>query len=71
MKHEPIITFDRASCSCGRMPGIIRPASEPVGAFTKRAKLAHETHVELARPAIQGGLFDAQMEMFGEVSRAS
>lgn len=48
MKHQAIISSERATCSCHRMPAIMRPFSETGGEFTVRAHKVWELHVEMA-----------------------
>lgn len=60
MKHTAQITFERATCTCGRMPGIWRRADEAIGAFTLRAYDAHGIHAQLAEAP--GDLFDYRVE---------
>ncbi len=65
MKHLPVITADRASCSCGKWHGLYRLAGavlaqyretvgpierETAGQFTARAYREHEKHAS-AGPA--------------------
>ena len=59
-KHEVSITYNSARCSCGRMPMILRPASETIGAFTLRANEVHQLHLQMKDPA--PSLFDWQPE---------
>jgi hypothetical protein len=75
MKHTAVINFERATCSCGQMPGIWRRDGETIGDFTKRAYRLWEQHAHGAQPAAtlfemapedwerdipaQGGLFAA------------
>lgn len=45
MKHTPVITFERATCTCGQLPGIWRRRpNEAIGAFTLRAHAIWEEH---------------------------
>ncbi len=56
MKHTAVITFHRATCSCGQMRGIWRRDDEAIGAFTLRAHAAWEQHRDNAEPPAD--LFD-------------
>ena len=56
MKHQAIITTERACCTCHRMPAVMRPDNETGGNFTLRAHKAWELHVEMAE--VDAPLFD-------------
>jgi hypothetical protein len=58
MRHQPIIGFERAVCSCGNMQGIWRCADEAVGKFTLRAYSAWERHAAESPEDVRGMLFD-------------
>lgn len=62
-KHDPIIDYNRARCSCARWNGPKREYGESVGAFTYRAHEDHKRHA--AAPAVQQVLdIEPQMSMF-------
>ena len=68
-QHTAQITFERATCTCGRMPGIWRRADEPIGAFTLRAYDAHGIHAQLAEAPAD--LFDYRAECEPETAAQS
>jgi hypothetical protein len=70
--HRPIITTDRASCTCKRWAGLTRKTLKPgvpglqdetPGQFTLRAHREHTEHAQQAQTAKQTTLFDTR-EMF-------
>lgn len=58
MKHEPIISLERAVCRCGQMSAIWRNFEEPVGRFTLRAYSAWEHHKAEFPEDVRGTLFE-------------
>ena len=66
MKHEAIITFDRAVCRCGQMPSVWRKDDESIGKYTLRAHGIYQQHVWTAQePATLFDLRDAVPEAVG------
>ena len=69
-QHDPIIDAEIASCTCGRMPAIIRPNGEANGAFTARSYSAWQLHRDMAESSTlrgtQYGMFEQQAELFGK-----
>ena len=57
MKHTPIITANRATCSCKRWPAVERGPAETQGQFTWRAATAHERHAHGEADGLQIGMF--------------
>jgi len=68
MKHTAVISFERATCSCGQMRGIWRADGEAIGKFTLRADACWRVHVQLADDAAAGDLFDYRKESGPTVS---
>jgi len=56
VKHTAVITFHRATCSCGQMQGVWRGESEDIGPFTLRSHSAWEQHRDTAEMPVD--LFD-------------
>ena len=66
MKHEAIITFDRAVCRCGQMRSCWRTEGEAIGAYTLRAHEVWLAHVaKFEEPATLFDLRDAVPEAVG------
>jgi hypothetical protein len=57
-RHQPVIGFERAVCSCGNMPGIWRDFEENIGRFTLRAYAAWERHAAESPEDVRGTLFE-------------
>ncbi len=56
MKHTAVITYHRATCSCGQMQGVWRGENEAIGAFTLRSDVIWREHRDNAEAPVD--LFD-------------
>ncbi len=66
MKHTAVITYHRATCSCGQMQGVWRGENEAIGIFTIRAHAIFEQHRDNAEAPVD--LFDYRQHMERPVS---